>query len=219
MRATIAAIVLALTVIGCGKQADGPSETHSEQEKRSPIPAKANRREQEPEAVLPKRDPAQAEKEVARGIALHDREEYEKAIEHYSRAIELDSRNSLAYLYRADAYTFLDNYEKAITDYTRGIELNPLEATAYMNRGKAYTHLDKYDEAILDYRESLRLNPGLARVHANLGDVFYHGKKDYGVALRHYRAALKLNPGDGVSRDKVAELEKRLPNKGIESDE
>jgi len=144
---------------------------------------------------------------------LPKRGEYRKAVEHYSSAIKSDPSNHLAYLYRADAYTFLNEFEKAVADYTRGIKLRPSEAKAYVSRGEAYTHLDKYDEAILDYKQALRLKPRLAKAHANLGDVFYYGKKDYQAALRHYRAAVKLNPGDWDSRDKVAELERRLSKK------
>jgi tetratricopeptide (TPR) repeat protein len=64
--------------------------------------------------------------------------QYQKAIDDYTKAIELNSKNAGAYYNRGIAYNDLGQYQKAIDDYTKAIELNPKDAGAYGNRGVAY---------------------------------------------------------------------------------
>jgi len=53
----------------------------------------------------------QSQTEVKIGDVCHKRGEYEQAIAHYSKAIEYDPGNAVAYVHRADAYTFIDHFE------------------------------------------------------------------------------------------------------------
>ena len=74
-----------------------------------------------------------------------------KAIDDYTRAIELDPKDTKAYYNRGLAYSNLRQYQKAIDDYTRTIELDPKFATiAYYNRGTVYDELRQYQKAIDD---------------------------------------------------------------------
>jgi len=60
-----------------------------------------------------------------------------RAITDYTRAIELDPRNVLAYNNRGNAYLPLGKLEEAIRDYNRAIEIDPGTAAIYLNRGFA----------------------------------------------------------------------------------
>jgi len=66
------------------------------------------------------------------------RQEYQKAIDDCSKAIELDPKNADAYNNRGNAYASLGEYQKAIDDCSKAIELDPKNADAYNNRGNAY---------------------------------------------------------------------------------
>ena len=78
-----------------------------------------------------------AEEWNEKGIDFARSGEYEKAIEDYNKAIELDPNLAGVYYNRGNAYFYLKQYEKAIEDFDKAIELNPNNAYAYNNRGLA----------------------------------------------------------------------------------
>ena len=80
-----------------------------------------------------------------------------KAVKDYSKAIELNSNFTRAYLNRGFAYSFLNMPDKAIADYNKVVELNPndlkiiveLRAQAYYKKGDykmAWTDVEKAKE-------------------------------------------------------------------------
>lgn len=99
-------------------------------------------------------------------LTFQNERDYPKAIEHYSRAIELNPRLVEAYNNRGIAYRAIDEVDRAIADYDKTIELNPKYTGAYYNRGVAYID-DKgeVDRAIADFSKAIDLNPKYAEVH------------------------------------------------------
>ncbi|HID19571.1 MAG TPA: tetratricopeptide repeat protein, partial [Methanophagales archaeon] len=83
-----------------------------------------------------------------KGIVFAMSGEYEKAIECFNKAIELDPNYARAYYNRGNAYYYLKQYERAIEDYNKTLELDPNYAYAYNNRGNAYSDLMQYERAI-----------------------------------------------------------------------
>ncbi|MBR4642010.1 MAG: tetratricopeptide repeat protein [Selenomonadaceae bacterium] len=81
----------------------------------------------------------------------HDVKDFSKAVQDYSRAIDLTTREDLLavnYQNRGDAYRKLNMFGKAIEDYTRAIEFmekpaqkNPLLPWVYRSRGECYRSL------------------------------------------------------------------------------
>ena len=65
------------------------------------------------------------EEYLHRGDAYFEKEEYDKAIAEFSRAIELDPNYAGAYLSRGVAYGRKGEYDKAGADSTKAIELDP----------------------------------------------------------------------------------------------
>ena len=65
--------------------------------------------------------------ESFKGLACQDRKQYDKAIEHYTRAIKLKPDLGVLYNNRGAAYGQRGlHYEYAIGDLSKAIELNPL---------------------------------------------------------------------------------------------
>ena len=110
--------------------------------------------------------PLDAAAYLARGNAYYVREEYERAIKCYDRAIELKSDYAEAYLVRGAALDMLGRYEEALAACDRAIELKPRDANAHLNRGGTLVELARWEEAEGAFHRAIELNPSftLARL-------------------------------------------------------
>lgn len=81
-----------------------------------------------------------------------------RIIADYNKAIELDSRYSLAYFNRAYAYGEMGEYDKAIADYSKAIELDPGDAQAYYNRAHDYQSKREVLNAVNDLEKCIELS-------------------------------------------------------------
>jgi len=108
-----------------------------------------------------KENPDYVEAYLTKGM-MHERilEDFQKASNSYSKAIELDAKCVQAYITRADLYGRQREFQKAITDLTKVIEISPdssEKATAYYNRGLSYANLGSYQEASRDFEKCLEI--------------------------------------------------------------
>ena len=90
-------------------------------------------------------------------IGFHDRGNrysrngsYERAIEDYSRAIEIDGAFAEAFYDRGFSFYELGFYSEALADLTRAIELNPEAAHYYAQRSLVYLFTDRIESAQAD---------------------------------------------------------------------
>ncbi|MFB6286397.1 MAG: tetratricopeptide repeat protein, partial [Candidatus Bipolaricaulia bacterium] len=99
------------------------------------------------------------------------REGFQRAIEHFQQALEIDPDYARAHAGLADAYSLIASYGHML----------PKEA---------------YPKALSAARQALELNTDLAAAHTSLAMVLtnYESKQDLEEAERHFRMALELNP-------------------------
>ena len=140
------------------------------------------------------------------------------AIEHYSRAIELNPNNANTYHNRGVAYCSKGNYDRAIEDFGKVIELKPNDADGYNSRGEVYSNEREYDGAIRDFTKALALNPNHAHTYYNRGTI-YCNKGNYDRAIADFDIAIELNPNDayaysnrGTAYTNKGELAKAIVN-------
>lgn len=82
-----------------------------------------------------KRDPAKAMACCEQGDMWFKKGDLEKAIYHYTKALELNPQDDAAYFSRAKARHEKGDFEKAVADYTKALELNPDRAKeTYINK-------------------------------------------------------------------------------------
>ncbi len=118
----------------------------------------------------------------------------EETIEKYSRRIERDPMDFIAWHNRGNAYDDKGDYDQAIKDCSEAIKLKPDYAAAWYNRGLAYHHKGDYDQAIKDYSEAIKLNPEEAQAWCFRGRAYYFQKGNNDQAIKDLSEAIKLNP-------------------------
>jgi len=138
-------------------------------------------------------DPKTAYDFTDRGNAYFDWRDYDKAIDDYSRAVELDPSYASAFFNRARALKSLRDDDAAIADYTRAIQVNRQYSAAFNNRGIIYAGKKEYERAIKDFDEAIRIKPNYALALNNRAGAYREMQK-YERALSDYQAAAQMEP-------------------------
>ncbi len=105
-------------------------------------------------------EPADAAGFHARGNRYSRNGAYDRAIQDYNRAIELDGAFAEAYYDRGYSFYEVGRYDEAIADLTRAIELNPEADHYYGQRSLVYLFADQVDLAERDQAVADRLRNG-----------------------------------------------------------
>ena len=125
---------------------------------------------------------------------------YDKAIEQYSRTLDLRPNYERAHNNLGDVLVRQGKFEDAIGSFQASVNLFPNYAVARSNLGVVYERLGRYNEAVAEYDEALKIDPNNASMHKNIGVVYFYHLKDYPKAAYHWDKALSLNPNDGQAK-------------------
>lgn len=118
----------------------------------------------------------------------------EKAIEDYTKAIDLNPNDTLPYINRGLAYHRLGKLDNAIKDYDTAIAIDPKLAKAYSNRSHVYYDKKDLTRALDDANRAAVFDPTLAEAYINLGNAQF-ANRDASSAIDNYTRAISLNPG------------------------
>lgn len=131
-------------------------------------------------------------KYITLGSRHLDVNNYDSAIEYFSKALELNPFNeassiglATSYQYRGEYKSEIGDHEAGIIDMTKGIHLMPkryeiFNFESYYNRGGAKLQLKKYLEAIWDFDKSIKINPKFDKAY------FYRGIANYDYYRKIY---------------------------------
>ena len=116
-----------------------------------------------------------------------------EALADYTKAIELDSKNSERYQSRAFFYTdYLQDYNKALLDFTKAIELEPENSDNWFNRGMLYTeNLLVNESAIKDFEQGLKIAPDDIDAINAIG-LIYEGQGEIEKAIKEYEKGIAI---------------------------
>ena len=87
---------------------------------------------------------------IKQGNDLLLEQEYEKAVDVFTRALDIDSKNATAFFARGDAYAGMGETQKARLDYIRAEELNANMAGAVEQKLSEMNAIDKTGRADAD---------------------------------------------------------------------
>ena len=166
------------------------------------------------------------------GIFYYEKEEAEKAIEAFEKALHIvpyhkAARRNLHKLLRAKGFRALavKDFEVATATFERVLRMDPLDAPTYQLMGNGYAQVGQFETAINYYQKAIDINPVDALTKHHLAECY----NNYGVTLRNrgewdaaidaYRNALLLMPTLGIARTNLGDVFTRKANAHTEADE
>ena len=112
-----------------------------------------------------------ANHQVCRGTRALSRGDTEHAIEHFTRAIELDPNFAAAYNQRAIAKFLLERFEDCIDDCRMTVELMPFHFGALAGLGHCHAHEGRLVPALKCYEKALAINPHMDDVRQTVEEL------------------------------------------------
>lgn len=139
------------------------------------------------------------------GYAYQSKKEYEKAVENFSRALDITPTLAYSYYGRAliTAYIF-NKPDSAIDDFKKVVELDPQSHIGWFAQGNIESNQKKYDDATTSYTNAIKLHAQYEWAYYNRA-LAYAEKSDFKNALADGEQFLKLNP-DNPNADKMKQL-------------
>ena len=103
----------------------------------------------------------EANHEVARGTRALNRRDFDHAMKHFHRAVELDPEFAEAYNQRAIVHYLQERFEQSVEDCRQTVARMPCHFGAWAGMGHGYAHLGRHVPAIDSYEHALEINPRL----------------------------------------------------------
>ncbi len=94
-----------------------------------------------------------------------------QAVEHYSRALELDPQLLTAQNNRAMCWLKLGRFQEALKDCDSVLDADPGNVKALLRRGTAKQALEQLAEAADDFRRITELQPNNKEAHTRLAAI------------------------------------------------
>jgi len=131
-----------------------------------------------------------------RGIIYIDQEKYQKAIDDFTKTIELDPNTPSRYIDRANCYRDMNENEKALEDYDMAIQVDPKDAENWYWRGSfLFDFMSDYKGAIRDLEKSISLNPSDIDNYIWLGELYYE-IEDYAKSIEISLKGIEVDKND-----------------------
>jgi tetratricopeptide (TPR) repeat protein len=116
----------------------------------------------------------------------------------FERALQADSRNHAAWLWRAMALTDMGRYQDALASYDQALAIESDNARVWNSKGALLTELGRAEEALECLDRALELSPADAKVRAifwlNKGKALFICKR-YPEARHALIRSYQLDPG------------------------
>lgn len=94
-----------------------------------------------------------------RGLVYFTLSEYNKAINDFTKAIELAPKDTRVYTNRGLTYRMLKRYDESLKDFNKSLELNPLWPDTFYGRSLTYYDLGDIQHALEDCDKAISIKP------------------------------------------------------------
>lgn len=139
------------------------------------------------------------------GKTYYNNGEYDKAIEIFKKAVELNPNEYLNWQWLGRSYyeRYSDgDEENALNSLLKAVELNPNDDSNWYWLGISYGMNSRYDKEKESFLKATELNPNNADNWYKLG-ISYFNDKQYDKAIESFSKAVELNPNDDNNWDRL----------------
>jgi Tfp pilus assembly protein PilF len=140
---------------------------------------------------------------VHRAIIHKEGKDLFKAIEDYTRALELNPTMSGSRYDLGQTFRQLNLREQAVEQYKLAIALDPLMIKAHNNLGITYAELGMFDEAVTSFERVVEMDPSYVKAYNNMGVVLAQSGRE-AEAVLVFRTAIEKNPSYANSYKNLA---------------
>ncbi len=102
------------------------------------------------------------------GMAFAEKEDFDRAIVHYNRALQIDSDSAEIHYNLGNLFVSQKKLNDAIKYYNKALEIAPDFPDAHYNLGNALLEQEEFEEAIIHYNRAIRLKPDWREPRQNL---------------------------------------------------
>jgi tetratricopeptide (TPR) repeat protein len=106
------------------------------------------------------------------GIIEDTRGNYQKALEHYSRAVKYDPSNAGTFRNIAITYRNMNNLDEALSYIAKAIDLDPKSSNNLVMQGNLLFQLRRYSEAVKSYEKAVEIEPQNAAALYNIAQSY-----------------------------------------------
>jgi tetratricopeptide (TPR) repeat protein len=128
-----------------------------------------------------------------KGVEAFKAKEYDKALAHLDKALELDPKNVPARYTRGLVHMQTGARDKALADFDEALRLDPKNVPTRYARGMVHIQTGASDKALADFDEALRLEPKNVALLVARGGLLTE-QKQYDRALADLDQAIALEP-------------------------
>ena len=152
------------------------------------------------------------------GLSFLSKDDCEKALPYFEKAVESDSNYAEAWAQSGFCNEKLGRHAEALEASKKAVNLRP-SAESYFNIGLASFYLKQYKDAAEAYRQSIKLDPyNAADAYYALGLVY----RDWGKAdeeIQAYKQAIKQRPDYTVAYERLGSryLRSKKFNEAVET--
>ncbi|XP_045144046.1 tetratricopeptide repeat protein 6 [Echinops telfairi] len=139
-------------------------------------------------------NPMHTKARISLGYNLQAQEKFQKAWNHFTIALEIESKNYIAYEGRAMVCLQMGNNFAAIQDINAAIKINTT-AEFLTNRGVIHEFMGQQQNAMKDYQAAISLNPEYSLAYFNAGNIYFHHRQ-FSQAGDYFSKALVFDPKD-----------------------
>lgn len=139
------------------------------------------------------------------GRTYEELQQYDLALENYTKSTEINNAFSSNYLNLGTVYLAKERYEDALTNFFVYQNLEPDSPAGFYHAGLVYLYTEAPDSAINAFNTAIEKDPELVQAYNNLG-VAYELIGDIPKAIEQYKKALEIDPAFQSSQNNINRL-------------